>query len=643
MSSSVRNNHGHSLGHPDGARAFLRPAISLVLLAAGMLMSHLGFAPFADRRVELGWYILAFLPVGFPVVREAIQGMARRDVFNEFTLMTIACFGAFCIGEYPEAVGVMLFYSVGETLQHGAVKRATGNIARLLDVRGDKAYVLRDGKAVATDPREVGIGDIIQVSPGGRVPLDGTLVGGSALFDTSALTGESVPREIAEGGEVLAGMISSQRSVDIRVSRAYSDSALARILDMVANASSRKAHAELFMSKFARIYTPVVIALAVLVVVVPAIIGALDSGFRFEFDTWLYRALVFLVISCPCALVISIPLGYYAGIGAASRAGILFKGGNYLESITKVGVVAFDKTGTLTTGTFSVSGVEALGMDEAEMLSLMASAESASTHPLAVALVDYVRERGIAIPSPDSMTERPGYGTNAVVGGRKVLAGSLKMLKADGLDYPEDIGDADGTLIACAVDGRYAGYAVLSDTVKPDAAEAVADLRRLGIGRVVMLSGDRQEIVSRYAARLGISEAYGGLLPQDKADFVEKVRSESGSRVAFVGDGMNDAPVLALSDVGIAMGGLGSDAAIESADVVIQTDRPSKVATAIRIGRTTHAIVTENIVGAIGIKAVILLLGALGYASLWAAVFADVGVALLAVLNSMRILRKSYA
>ncbi|MDE6669853.1 MAG: heavy metal translocating P-type ATPase [Muribaculaceae bacterium] len=637
------HDHEHEHHHAHGARAFIAPAVSLVMLVAGLLMSHFGVVPFATNRwIELGWYIVAFLPVGLPVIKEAFEGIAAHDYFNEFTLMTIACIGAFCIWELPEAVGVMLFYSVGETLQHGAVDRATRNISKLLDIRGEKAVVIRDGRKVTIEPKTVKIGEIIEVHPGERVPLDGVLESTEGLFDTSALTGESMPREITAGNEILAGMIASQSTVRIKVNREYSQSALARILKLVRNASSRKAHAELFIRKFARVYTPIVIVLAILLVAVPALVGLLDNSFHYVFSEWLYRALVFLVISCPCALVISVPLGYFAGIGAASRAGILFKGGNYLEAVTGINTVAFDKTGTLTTGRFSVVKVESAAMENREMLALLAAAETGSSHPLAKALLDYVTSQGIAVPPTSTMNEKAGYGTIAEVAGKRVIAGNLKMMKSEGITYPAKLNHLSGTIIVCGVEGEFAGYVTLADTVKPDAAETVKALHELGVDKIVMLSGDKKEIVSEYARQLSINEAHGELLPQDKAEYVEHVASMPDRCIAFVGDGMNDAPVLALSNVGVAMGGLGSDAAIESADVVIQNDQPSRLVTAIRIGRTTHTIVTQNIVGAIAIKVIILALGALGYASLWAAVFADVGVALLAVLNSMRIMWKKY-
>lgn len=638
------HNHDHCHNHESGnnMQNFLRPALSAVMLAAGMIMAHCGVSFFNSHAVELIWYIIAFLPVGLPVVKEAAEELHTGDFFNEFTLMVIACIGAFCIGEYPEAVGVMLFYSIGETLQDGAVDRATRNISRLLDVRGEKATIIVNGIESVVKPEQVNPGDTLIIRPGERVTLDGELMDDSATFDTSALTGESMPRELHRGDEVLAGMISSQSTVKIRVTRPYSDSALSRILEMVRNARSRKASAEQFISKFARIYTPTVVALAALLVAAPAAISLFDSGFDYHFSEWLYRALVFLVISCPCALVISVPLGYYAGIGAASRAGILFKGGNYLEAITHINAVAFDKTGTLTTGHFTVVKTVAESIDPNTMLALLAAAESHSSHPLARTICEYVKSLGITIPEAESMEEVAGKGVKAKVNGKMILAGNMRLLQTENISYSTGEAAAGDTVIYCVIDSQPSGYVIMSDTLKPDSAEAVSDLKSLGISEIIMLSGDKQSIADDFGRRLGITEVHGDLLPQDKAEFVASYSSKPGKKIAFTGDGMNDAPVLSLSDVGIAMGGLGSDAAIESADVVIQTDSPSKVATAIRIGRSTHTIVMENIIGAISIKVIVLVLGAAGYASLWAAVFADVGVALLAVLNSMRILWKKY-
>lgn len=641
------HSHGHSHHHTHGEglgglHGWISPIVSFVMLAAGMVSGWISPDFLHDREwIRLTWYVIAFLPVGLPVLKEAAEGIARGDLFNEFTLMSIACVGAFCIGEFPEAVGVMLFYSVGEKLQDGAVAKATGDITRLLDVRPKKAHLVTDGKRTDVEPEKIVPGQVIEVLPGERVPLDGVVESaGGGSFDTAALTGESIPRDIRRGSEVLAGMISMEKGVLVKVTRPYSDSALARILEMVKDAQGRKARTELFIRRFARIYTPCVIALAALMVAVPALVAAFDSGFTFRFSEWLYRSLVFLVISCPCALVISVPLGYYAGIGASSKKGILFKGGNYLDAIAKVNAVAFDKTGTLTTGKFAVTETVSSGMDKATLLRFLASAESGSSHPLARTLVEYARRHGVEPEHPENLSEKPGFGAMATVDGKDVLAGNLRLLEEKGVSYPKGLGSKVSTLIVCAIDGKYAGYAALEDTVRPDSKDAVEDLHALGIDRIVMLSGDKQEIASEVGAKIGIKDVRGALLPQDKADFVENMERTPGAKVAFVGDGMNDAPVLAVSDVGIAMGGLGSDAAVESADVVIRTDMPTRVATAIKIGRRTRRIVMENIVGAIGVKVAVLVLGAFGIASLWAAVFADVGVALLAVLNSMRILMR---
>lgn len=645
------NGHHHSCcaghcNHHEGGwfRPYIGASISLALLIAGLILDHYhDFMTYTTWAKPL-WYFVAFIPVGFPVVKEAFEGIAQKDYFNELTLMAIACIGAFCIGEYSEAVGVMLFYCIGENLQDRAVDKATRDISKLLEIKAEIARVVKDGEVIEMKPDQVQVGNIIEVHPGERVPLDGVMLteeGG--MFDTAALTGESVPREIDKGGEVLAGMISSGSTVRINVIRPASDSALSRILDLVKNAQAKKAKSEVFIRKFARIYTPVVTLLAFLVVVFPYFISLIHPSFTYHFSEWLYRALVFLVISCPCALVISVPLSYFAGIGAASRQGILFKGGNYLETIKNVNVVAFDKTGTLTTGQFSVEESQpVLGIDKDQMLAFMAAAESESSHPLAKAIVNYVKGIGLKIPTVESMHEVAGKGTKAVIEGKIVLAGNLKFLKDENISYPGELNSNSSTIVALAINGEFAGYVILQDTPKLDSARTVTDLHNLGVDQVVMLSGDRKEIVEKYAGMLGIKHSFGELLPQDKAEYVEKISKTPGKNIAFVGDGMNDAPVLAISNVGIAMGGLGSDAAIESADIVIQTDNPSKVATAIKIGRYTHKIVMQNIIGALVIKVTILTLGIIGLASLWAAVFADVGVTMLAVLNSMRVLWHKY-
>ncbi len=633
------HEHAHNHEHGEGGgTSFLAPALSFLMLLSGIILKQTAPWFHDSETVQLIWYIIAFLPVGWPVMKEAWESMMEKDFFNEFTLMVIACIGAFCIREFPEAVGVMLFYTVGETLQHKAVERATNNISGLLDLRSEVANVVTNGEVTAVNPKEVAVGSILEVRPGERVPLDGVLESDEGVFDTSALTGESMPRNLHKGEDVLAGMISSSGTVRIRVTKEYAQSALSRILELVEEASDRKAPAELFIRKFARIYTPIVIGLAALTVVVPWLVSLLNPSFTYIFDDWFYRALVFLVISCPCALVISVPLGYFAGIGAASKAGILFKGGNYLEAITHIDTVAFDKTGTLTTGEFAVTGIVPEGITSDRLLSYLAAAERNSLHPLAKAIVAYAKRNGIGYPNPTSMSEVAGHGVKAMVDGDEVTVGNAALLEKEGIALPHALKSVNETIIACGVNGKFAGYVTLGDTVKPDAAEAVKELHRLGIERIVMLSGDREETVKEYASRLGIKEAYGNLLPADKAEFVSSAINDRKSRVAFVGDGINDAPVLTLSNVGIAMGGLGADAAIESADVVIQTDSPAKVAEAISIGRFTRKIITENIIGAIAVKVAVLVLGFLGIASLWGAVFADVGVALLAVLNSMRIM-----
>lgn len=589
--------------------------------------------------VALAVYACAFLPVGWPVLRQAWQAARKGDLFTEFSLMSVASVGAFCIGEFPEGVAVMLLYCVGERLQDGAVDRANRNISKLLDVRPDRAAVVTEHGLSEQDAAQVAVGETVEVMPGQRVPLDGKLLGSDAEVDTSALTGESVPRHLTVGSDVLAGMIVIGSPLRLRVSKPYNQSTLARILQMVKDAADRKAPAELFMRKFARVYTPIVMILALLLAVVPAVIAPL-AGFEYQAHEWIYRALVFLVISCPCALVISVPLGYYAGIGAASKAGVLFKGGNYLDALTRIDSIAFDKTGTLTTGRFEVSQLKiGAGFDRNRLLDLLLTLESKSTHPIALAVVRFAEREGASRLPVGSLTERPGFGVTAVIDGQTVLAGNMRLMDEAGIEVPEKLRRADATVVVCAVDGHFAGAAILEDALKQNARPALQQLHRMGIDDIHLLSGDKREIVDRYARALGINQAYAELLPQDKAEHIRRLLKQN-RRVAFVGDGMNDAPVLALSDVGIAMGGAGSDAAVESADVVIQNDDPAQVAKAIGIARATRRVVKQNIVGAIGVKILILAAGALGFASMWAAVFADVGVALLAVANSMRLLRK---
>lgn len=599
-----------------------------VILSGGMLVIGLLFPYFGLDFVEkpqflLVWYLLAFAFVGLPVMKEAWETALKGDVFSEFMLMTIACIGAFAIGEYPEGVAVMLLYCIGEALQDRAVDRARDNIQELIAFRPTVAKVVVQGKIMEKSPEEVQVGDILEVKAGDRVPLDGKLVSASAAFNTAALTGESLPRTFETGGEVLAGMIAVDAVSHLEVVRPASESAVSRILNMVESAAERKAPTELFIRRFARIYTPIVIGLALLTVVCPYLYSIFDSQYSYVFTDWFRRALVFLVISCPCALVISVPLSYFAGIGLASKHGILFKGSNYLDAITEVDVVAFDKTGTLTTGEFAVQSV--VGLDQ-EALQTVAAMEKSSNHPIAQAILKYC-------PTEENISSQDmaGYGLK----NEEWLVGNLKLLDREQVSYADALRSIPETVVAVARKGKYMGHIILADTIKEDAKKAISDLPV----RAEMLSGDRQELVTKVAADLGISHAYGDLLPDGKVLHLQNVK-KAGERVAFVGDGINDAPVLALSDVGIAMGGLGSDMAIETADVIIQTDQPSKVACAMRIGRYTRRIVNQNIALALGVKAVVMILGLLGFANLWMAVFADSGVALLAVLNAARIFFK---
>lgn len=601
-------------------------------------MNALELPFFREGYFSLIWYIVAYLPVGLPVMKEAWESMKDKDYFSEFTLMFVATLGAFYIGEYPEGVAVMLFYSVGELFQEKAVDKAKRNIGALLDVRPEEAAVVRDERVVIENPQNVKVGETIEIKTGGRVPLDGMMLNEVAAFNTAALTGESVPRSIRMGEEVLAGMIVTDKVIRIKVIRPFDKSALARILELVQNASERKAPAELFIRKFARVYTPIVIGLAVLIVLLPFIYSLITPQFLFTFNDWLYRALVFLVISCPCALVVSIPLGYFGGIGAASRLGILFKGGNYLDAVTKINTVVFDKTGTLTKGTFEVQSCNCeSGVSEEELIRMIASVESSSTHPIAKAVVNYAGRRDIELSSVTDSKEYAGLGLEAAVNGIQVLAGNGRLLSKFQIEYPPELLSITDTIVICAIGNKYAGYLLLSDSLKEDAKIAIQNLKALGIQNIQILSGDKQSIVSNFAEKLGISEAYGDLLPDGKVKHLEELRQHTENQVAFVGDGMNDAPVLALSNVGIAMGGLGSDAAIETADVVIQTDQPSKVAEAIKVGKLTRRIVWQNISLAFGVKLLVLILGAGGLATLWEAVFADVGVALIAIMNAVRI------
>lgn len=617
---------------------YWKAGLSFILLIGGIIMNAMDLAFFREGYVALIWYVVAYLPVGLPVMKEAWESIREKEFFSEFTLMVVATLGAFYIGEYPEGVAVMLFYTVGELFQDRAVSKAKRNIGALLDVRPERALVCRDNRLIAVSPKNVEVGEVIEIKTGERVPLDGMLLDDVAAFNTAALTGESVPRNIRKDEEVLAGMIVTDKVIRIKVTRPYEKSALSRILELVQNASERKAPAELFIRKFARIYTPIVTGLAVLIVLLPFAYSLIDTQFSFIFNDWLYKALVFLVISCPCALVVSIPLGYFGGIGAASRSGILFKGGNYLDAITKINTVVFDKTGTLTKGTFDVQSCKSeAGVSEEELIKTVASVEHGSTHPIAKAIVNYARLRNVeAIPAL-ATKEYAGLGLEATIDGTPVLVGNARLLAKFKITFPSELLSVSDTVVACAIGNKYAGFLLLSDTLKDDARAAIEGLKAQGIENIQILSGDKQSIVTNFAEKLGITEAYGDLLPEGKVKHLEALRSNEENRIAFVGDGMNDAPVLALSHVGIAMGGLGSDAAIETADVVIQNDQPSKVAQAIKIGKLTSRIIWQNISLAFGVKLLVLILGAGGIATLWEAVFADVGVALLAIMNAVRI------
>lgn len=642
------DDDGHDHDHEEGKtnspwREYLPATVSFLLLLGGIALEYWLKASWFTGWIPLVWYLVAYLPVGLPVLKEAVGAIGKGEFFTEFFLMSLATIGAFAIGEYPEGVAVMLFYAVGELFQTAAVRRAKGNIKALLDVRPDKATVLRDGNFVDVKPETVQVGDTIRVKPGERVPLDGILQGeNGAAFDTAALTGESKPRSIATGESVLAGMVSVESVVEVKVTKPFGESSIARILELVQNATARKAPTELFIRKFAKIYTPIVVLLATLLVVVPYFVMP-DYVFR----DWLYRALIFLVISCPCALVISIPLGYFGGIGAASRNGILFKGSNFLDLMTKVNTVVMDKTGTLTHGVFKVQKVEVAeeAFPEQEILLLAAALEQHSTHPVGKALITYADEKKIdwKKAAVSEVKEIAGHGLTGQVNGKQVMVGNTKLLTKFKVSFPPTLDAEVDTIAVVAIGGKYAGFVTIADEIKPDAKQTVADLQRAGVRELVMLSGDKDAVVQKVIATLGIKQGFGDLLPEGKVEKVEALKLDNPTRViAFVGDGINDAPVLAVSDVGIAMGGLGSDAAIETADVVIQTDQPSKVAMAINIGKATRRVVWQNIGLAFGVKAIVLVLGAGGLATMWEAVFADVGVALLAILNAVRIQRMNF-
>lgn len=614
-------------------RTYAPATSSLVLLLGGIALDNYATTWFNDPWRFI-WYVVAYLPVGWPVLRRAWSSSIRGDVFTEFFLMSVATLGAFAIREYPEGVAVMLFYTIGELFQDAAVLRARRSIKALLDVRPDEVTVLKNGKVQVVKAATVAVGDVVQIKPGEKVGLDGTMRSASGTFDTAALTGESVPRTIEKGEAVLAGMINRQSLVEMDVTTPYQDSKLSRILKLVQQATGRKAQTQEFIARFAKIYTPIICLLAVLITVVPYFFVA-----DYRFADWLYRGLVFLVIGCPCALVISIPLGYFGGIGAGSRQGILFKGSVFLDLMTQVKTVVMDKTGTLTKGVFKVQEVKPVGIDASELTRLTAALESKSTHPVATAIIDHA-DTGHETVSVEGVEEIAGHGLKGIVEGKEMLAGNAKLLRKFNVAFDEGLTKIPYTIVMTAIDGKFAGYFTIADEAKPDATDAVKRLKADGI-RTVMLSGDKSAVVEAVAKQVGVDEWHGDLLPEDKVTQVERLKAELAgnpkAKLAFVGDGVNDAPVVALADVGMAMGGLGSDATIETADVIIQNDEPSKIATAVEIGRATRRIVWQNITLSMVVKAIVLILGAGGLATMWEAVFADVGVAMLAILNAVRV------
>jgi Cd2+/Zn2+-exporting ATPase len=628
------DNEGHNhneAGENFTINTYLPAIISFIMLMIGIALDYFKSFPFFDGYIRLAWYIIAYIPVGLPVLKEGWESIKKGNFFTEFFLMGIATIGAFGIGEYPEGVAVMLFYGVGELFQSAAVKRAKGNIKALLDLRPDQALVYRDHSFVAVSPEEVEIGEKIQVRVGEKVPLDGVLRSEKGSFNTAALTGESKPDSLKKGDSVYAGSINLDGVIEIETTKAFKDSSIARILDMVQNATARKSKTELFIRKFAKVYTPIVTYLAIALTFLPYFFVE-----NYVFQDWLYRALIFLVISCPCALVISIPLGYFGGLGAASRNGILFKGASFLDTMTKVNTVVMDKTGTVTKGVFKIKDlVKDQIFTEDEFMKYLIAIETQSTHPIAKAILEYKPE-GEAYKATD-VSEIAGKGLKGIVNSKVVLVGNKALMTANQIEVPKITDTIVESIVLVAIDGKFAGYVTIADELKEDAQKAIQNIRAAGVTKIIMLSGDKDSITQEVAKQLGIDWAKGGLLPEEKLDEVEKLKKLPNTKIAFVGDGINDAPVLAASDVGIAMGGLGSDVAIETADVIIQNDQPSKIATAIKIGNSTRSIVWQNIALAFGVKVIVLALGAGGLATMWEAVFADVGVALLAILNAVRL------
>lgn len=603
-----------------------RIIIGAAVLATAVLLN------LNNEWLQIALFIISYIIVGGDVVKRAVKNIFKGQVFDENFLMSIATIGAFFIGEYPEGVAVMLFYQVGELFQSYAVGKSRKSIASLMDIRPDYANVKKGDELVKVDPDEVQIGDIIVIKAGEKIPLDGKVIEGSSMIDTSALTGESVPREVEVGSDILSGSININGVITAEVTKEFGESTVSKILDLVENASSKKSNSEQFITKFARYYTPVVVIIAVFLAIIPPLV--IDGA---TFSDWIYRALAFLVVSCPCALVISIPLSFFGGIGGASKKGVLVKGSNYLEALAETEIVVFDKTGTLTKGVFNVQEIHPEGVSKEELLELTAHAESYSNHPISLSLKRaYSKE--IDNGRISDVEEISGHGVIATVDGKKVMAGNIKLMKM--MDIPYFKGELIGTIVHVAVNNKYIGYIVIADEVKEDSAQAIKELKAANIKQTVMLTGDNKSIGSKVAKELGLDKVYAELLPADKVEKLEELFSQKSKKgkLAFVGDGINDAPVLTRADIGIAMGGLGSDAAIEAADVVIMTDEPSKIATAMKISKKTLKIAHQNIVFAIGIKIIVLILSAFGIATMWAAIFADVGVTIIAVLNAFRAL-----
>ena len=606
-------------------RLLLRIIVATILFISGKVFS-------VQEPIEIGIFLVCYTVVGWDIIWKAITNILHGQVFDENFLMTIATLGALILGEYSEGVAVMLFYQVGEWFQSYAVSKSRKSIASLMDIRPDYANIEQDGKLIQVDPDEVPIGSSIIVKPGERIPLDGTIIKGSSSLDTSALTGESMPREALPGMDVISGCINQTGILTIRTTKEFGESTVAKILDLVENARNKKRKTENFITRFARYYTPAVVFAALVLALLPPLITGQDFG------TWVYRALTFLVISCPCALVISIPLSFFGGIGGASKIGVLVKGSNYLESLASAETVVFDKTGTLTKGAFAVSELHPVNVQKERLLELAAYAEDYSTHPISLSIKKAYGKK-INSNRISSVQEIPGHGVCAVIDGKSVLAGNAKLMEKENIRYTDS--STIGTVIYLACDRKYLGCIVIEDELKPDAQKAVDLLKDEGIRKTVMLTGDSDAVGKKVANRLGLDQAYTELLPADKVERVEELlaqKSEKG-KLLFVGDGINDAPVLARADVGIAMGGLGSDAAIEAADVVLMTDEPSKIASVMKIARKTLRIANQNIIFALGIKFIVLILGAFGYANMWAAVFADVGVSVIAILNAIRAMR----